>query len=70
MAGLEALQLPGLTRNFGNPENSQSPVIDLAKLAPTQDRKIILLATATITMDNVFSNGLFQNVYVLECIAK
>jgi len=28
-------------------------------------RKIVLLATAAIKDDNVFSNGLFQNVYVL-----
>ena len=28
-------------------------------------RKIILLATASITENNIFSNGLFQNVYVL-----
>jgi hypothetical protein len=29
------------------------------------DRKIVLLATATITEENVYSNGLFQNVFVL-----
>ena len=28
-------------------------------------RKIILLATASITDNNMFSNGLFQNVYIL-----
>ena len=28
-------------------------------------RKIVLLATASITDSNVFANGLFQNVYVL-----
>jgi len=28
-------------------------------------RKIILLATASITENNIFANGLFQNVYVL-----
>lgn len=65
MAGTEALKLPGMTRNFGNPAGQQSPFADLTKLPSTKDRKIILLATATITMDNIFSNGLFQNVYVL-----
>lgn len=30
-----------------------------------QQKKIILLATAAITQDNLFTNGLFQNVYVL-----
>jgi hypothetical protein len=32
---------------------------------PIYKRKIVLLATAAITDNNVFSNGLFQNVYVL-----
>ena len=31
---------------------------------PIYKRKIILLATASITDNNVFANGLFQNVYV------
>ena len=29
-----------------------------------KDRKIILLSTATITEENIYSNGLFQNVFV------
>lgn len=29
-----------------------------------EDRKIILLSTATITEENIYSNGLFQNVFV------
>jgi len=32
---------------------------------PITDRPVLLLATATITDDNLFANGLFQNVYVL-----
>jgi len=32
---------------------------------PIYKRKIILLATASITDNNVFANGLFQNVFVL-----
>ena len=32
---------------------------------PLTERQVILLATATITEDNVFANGLFQNVFVL-----
>ena len=35
------------------------------KSDPVHKRKIILLATASITDNNVFANGLFQNVYVL-----
>jgi hypothetical protein len=32
---------------------------------PVFKRKIILLATAAITDNNIFANGLFQNVFVL-----
>ena len=32
---------------------------------PLIDRKVIILATATITDDNIYANGLFQNVYNL-----
>lgn len=32
---------------------------------PLLERQVILLATATITEDHVFANGLFQNVFVL-----
>jgi len=34
-------------------------------IKPLAERQVILLATATITEDNVFANGLFQNVFVL-----
>jgi len=32
---------------------------------PITDRPVLLLATATITADNLFANGLFQNVFAL-----
>jgi hypothetical protein len=34
-------------------------------LAPLQERKVILLATATIHDESLFVNGLFQNVFIL-----
>ena len=40
-----------------------SPYTGINKINIIQ-RKVILLATATITEENLFSNGLFQNVYV------
>ena len=40
-----------------------SPYTGINKINIVQ-RKVILLATATITEENLFSNGLFQNVYV------
>ena len=52
--------LPGMTR-YGE----QLKVIPYTGLnKPILQRKVILLATAVITEENLFSNGLFQNVYV------
>jgi hypothetical protein len=48
----------------GDPGVGIVPHIDL-KTKPLVERQVILLATATITEDNVFANGLFQNVFVL-----
>jgi len=60
-----ALHLPGMSQNFGNPP-FQAPVQTILSKTPMlKDRKVVLLATATITFDNLFSNGLFQNVFVL-----
>lgn len=64
-AALSSLALPGMTRNFGNPCESLKPTTHVATVPPRAERKVVLLATATITIDNVFSNGLFQNVFVL-----
>lgn len=61
----EALSLPGMTRNFGNPAEDLIPLVNLSRLARLDDLKVVLLATATITKDNMFSNGLFQNVFIL-----
>lgn len=36
----------------------------MTALKGIEDRKIILLSTATITEENIYSNGLFQNVFV------
>lgn len=50
--------LQGEDRNAIKPTGIEKFSIDLIK------RPVILLATAAITEDNLFSNGLFQNVYV------
>jgi hypothetical protein len=52
---------PGMTR-YGE-QLQVSPYTGINKINIVQ-RKVILLATATITEENLFSNGLFQNVYV------
>lgn len=53
--------LPGMTR-YGE-QLQVSPYTGLSTPTLVQ-RKVILLATAAITEENLFSNGLFQNVYV------
>jgi hypothetical protein len=60
-----AALLPGMTRNFGNPVFHEPVKTVLSKTPALKERKVVLLATATITNDNLFSNGLFQNVFIL-----
>ena len=60
-----ASELPGMTQTIGNPVFQIPPSTVLSKIPLVRDRKVILLATATITLENIFSNGLFQNVFVL-----
>lgn len=56
------LSFPGMTRY---PDQVKViPYTGLTNINPLVQRKVILLATAVITEDNLFSNGLFQNVYV------
>ena len=57
--------MPGMTENFGNPFQFVMPFASASKLVGLKDRKVVLLATATITQKNIFSNGLFQNVYII-----
>ena len=64
-AAAAAAALPGMTRTFGNPGPAIQPITTLAALPRPTDRKVVLLATATITFDNLFCNGLFQNVFIL-----
>lgn len=56
--------LPGMTRLGKEPSSdlkSYKSMIDIPSLVT---RPLILLATATITIENIFSNGLFQNIYL------
>jgi len=62
---MKASSLPGMTYNVGNPSTDIQPHTRLSKIPAIKERKVILLATATITLGNLFSNGLFQNVFVL-----
>ena len=58
-------QLPGMTRLGPEPAAGIKPFTDLKRVAPVLHRKVVLLATANITEDNIFCNGLFQNVVLL-----
>jgi len=55
---------PGLTECDENIVTKAIPFLSLNQ-ERIDKRKIILLATASITENNIFANGLFQNVYVL-----
>jgi hypothetical protein len=56
---------PGLTDTFGDPCGDLKPWGGpLSSLKGVGDRKLVLLSTATITVGNLYANGLFQNVFV------
>jgi hypothetical protein len=58
---------PGMTRykdDGSRAVQSITPFTPLGTSGALITRKIVLLATAVINEDNLFSNGLFQNVYV------
>ena len=58
------MNYPGYTQCDETIVPKSVPFSDL-KSSPIQKRKIILLATAAINDNNIFANGLFQNVFVL-----
>ena len=63
----DASMLPGMTRYIATAceGTSLEPYAKICSLSNIIQRKVVLLATAVITEDNLFNNGLFQNVYVL-----
>lgn len=54
---------PGMSRYVEGIHHTIAPYVDLKKIGPLLHRNVVLLATAVITEENIFSNGLFQNVY-------
>jgi hypothetical protein len=58
-------EFPGMTRMGGVSVHPSLPFKDISEIASLVHRPIILLATATITDENIFANGLFQNVFIL-----
>lgn len=61
-------QLPGMTRLAKEPCCDLKPHKAITTIPSIVNRPIIILATATITDDNIFANGLFQNIYFLYCM--
>lgn len=64
MEDSHGLALPGMTRLGDEPSSQLKPYKGIEAIQPLVQRPIIMLATATITDDNIFSNGLFQNIYL------
>lgn len=58
------LLLPGMTRMGPEPCSDLKPYKSILDIPNLIHRPLIILATATITQDNIFSNGLFQNIYL------
>jgi hypothetical protein len=59
------LEYPGMTRMGSVNVQPSQPLKDISQIKSLVERPIVLLATATITDENIFANGLFQNVYIL-----
>jgi hypothetical protein len=59
------VRLPGMTRCSAVPCADMVPSTKLDSLPPSLGRPIVLLATANISNDNIFNNGLYQNVYFI-----
>jgi len=55
--------LPGMTICVKSPSDTCRAL--KPNWLPLTSKKIIVIATATITDDNLFANGLFQNIYIL-----
>jgi hypothetical protein len=64
MEDSHGLTLPGMTRLGEEPSRDLKPYKGMESISSLVQRPIIMLATATITEDNIFSNGLFQNIYL------
>jgi hypothetical protein len=55
--------MPGMTRLGPEPSATLTPYKPIKEIPPLAARPIVILATATITAENIFANGLFQNIY-------
>jgi hypothetical protein len=56
--------LPGMTQCSGD-ACQVNPAVKMYDIAKTEDREIVIITTAIITKERVFTNGLYQNIVVL-----
>ena len=66
----EISSLPGMTRRAPGPADSVKPLLPLVKTTPLFDRKVLLIATASISDTNIFNNGLYQNCFIIYKLAE
>jgi hypothetical protein len=62
--------MPGYTELAPGPSDAIKPLLKMTDLPATLNRRVILIATATINSANIFSNGLFQNIYLIYRMAE
>jgi len=67
---MDAYDLPGMPRTVLTEADACTPFKSLDQIPPMFNRRVILLATASITDENIFSNGLYQNVFVIYKMAE
>jgi hypothetical protein len=64
------MELPGYTELAPGPGDSVKPFLPIKSLPPLLNRRVILIATAAINSANIFTNGLFQNIYLIYRMAE
>lgn len=70
MSATEIEALPGMTRRAPGPADNVHTFSKLTDIPPMFHRKVILLATASISDSNIFNNGLYQNCFILYRLAE
>lgn len=66
----EVEALPGMTRRAPGPADNVHTMSELVKIPPMFNRRVVLLATASISDSNIFNNGLYQNCFILYRLAE
>jgi len=67
---LQKQRLPGTTELAPCASDKVVPYMGLQNIPPLLNRRVILIATASINSGNIFSNGLFQNIYLIYRISE